>query len=165
MVLTPQLQTRVLDSGWNLPLEATLAPLMVRVSTTDPIEATIMGFKKTHIMVLQTYVTIQRLFERSVPISETRGPVGIVSIGTQIFKRGWTYYIFFLALISVNLVVMNLLPIPILDGGQLLFLLIEKIKGSPVSIHVQTVATYIGLLLLGGLMLMTLYFDIARLFN
>ncbi len=165
ITLTPEIQERLLAADWNLPIDASLSPLLIRVSAADPIAATVLGFKKTHMFVLQTYVTIQRLFERSVPISEARGPVGIVSAGTQIYKQGWTYYLFFMALISVNLVVMNMLPIPILDGGQLVFLAIEKIKGSPVSIEIQTVATYIGLGLLGCLMLTTLYFDIVRLFN
>jgi regulator of sigma E protease len=165
ITLSPELQSRLLAADWNLPIDASLVPLLVPVSAADPVSATVLGFKKTHMFVLQTYVTIQRLFERSVPISEARGPVGIVSAGTQIYKQGWTYYLFFMALISVNLVVMNMLPIPILDGGQLVFLAIEKIKGSPVSIEIQTVATYIGLGLLGCLMLTTLYFDIVRLFN
>jgi regulator of sigma E protease len=165
IVLSAALQDKLLAADWDLPIDASLVPLLVPVSASDPISATVLGFKKTHMFVLQTYVTIQRLFERSVPISEARGPVGIVDAGTKIYKQGWTYYLFFMALISVNLVVMNMLPIPILDGGQLVFLAIEKIKGSPVSIEIQTVATYIGLGLLGCLMLTTLYFDIVRLFS
>ena len=111
----------------------------------------------------QTYLTIVRLVQGRVDHRELRGIVGIADEGTRIAKQGGTYLLFFLGLLSINLAVMNFLPIPILDGGQMLFLLIEKLKGSPVSIRVQEIATYVGLALIGSLLLVTLYYDTGRL--
>ena len=70
--------------------------------------------------------------------------------------------LFFLGLISVNLAVINFLPIPIVDGGLMVFLLVEKLKGSPVSPWIQTAATVVGLAVIASIFLMTLYFDIGR---
>jgi regulator of sigma E protease len=77
-------------------------------------------------------------------------------------KAGLGSLIAFIALISVNLAIINLLPIPVLDGGHLLFFLIEAIKGSPVSIKVREVAQQIGLFLLIMLMILVFYNDITR---
>jgi regulator of sigma E protease len=70
----------------------------------------------------------------------------------------------FIALISINLAIINLLPIPVLDGGHLLFFSIEAIKGSPVSIKVREIAQQIGLFLLILLMILVFYNDISRIF-
>ena len=77
-------------------------------------------------------------------------------------KAGVGNLISFIALISINLAIINLLPIPVLDGGHLLFFLIEAIKGSPVSIKVREVAQQIGLFLLIMLMILVFYNDITR---
>jgi regulator of sigma E protease len=69
---------------------------------------------------------------------------------------------FFMVLLSVNLAVLNIMPIPILDGGHLLFLLIEKIKGSPLSIKARTIAQQAGLVLLLTLIVFVTYNDIVR---
>ena len=70
--------------------------------------------------------------------------------------------LFFLGLLSINLAIINLLPIPILDGGHLMFLAIEKIKGSPVSETAQAIAQYAGLLILLSLMIYVTWNDIER---
>jgi regulator of sigma E protease len=70
----------------------------------------------------------------------------------------------FIALISVNLAIINLLPIPVLDGGHLLFFSIEAIKGSPVSIKVREIAQQVGLFILILLMILVFYNDISRIF-
>ena len=70
---------------------------------------------------------------------------------------------FFLALISVNLAVLNFLPLPIVDGGLFLFLIYEKFRGRPPSIAFQNGAALVGIMLIGALFLMTFYFDIMRL--
>jgi regulator of sigma E protease len=79
-------------------------------------------------------------------------------------KAGVGSLIFFIALISINLAVINLLPIPVLDGGHLLFFLIEAIKGSPVSIKIREVAQQVGLFILILLMILVFYNDIHRIF-
>jgi regulator of sigma E protease len=124
-----------------------------------------MGFEETHKMVMMTYLTIDRLIRRSVGVDQLRGPVGIVHIGSKVADRGFTYLIFFLAMISVNLAVINFLPLPIVDGGLFLFLLYEKFKGRPPSIAFQNAATVVGLMIIGTLFVVTFYNDVVRLFS
>lgn len=148
---------------WMPPQDLHFDMLREPLAESNPVAAAALGFKKTYQFMAQTYLTLVRLFQQTVPVSELRGVVGIAHEGTKIAKHGWSYLCFFLGLISVNLVVMNFLPIPILDGGQMLFLIIEKLKGSPVSIRMQEIATYVGLAIILSLVLVTLYYDTARL--
>jgi regulator of sigma E protease len=76
---------------------------------------------------------------------------------------GLDHYLFFVALISLSLGILNLLPVPILDGGHLMFYIIEAVKGSPVSDKMQIIGQKIGMLLLGSLMVLAFYNDIVRL--
>ncbi len=159
---------RIAAAGWSLDLGKNQLPLkemMVRVSGDNIAEASRIGLEKTYEFVVQTYLTIVRLFQGSVGVSDLRGPVGIVDEGTRIAARGWPYMLFFLGLISVNLAVINFLPIPITDGGHILFLVVEKVKGSPVSPRIQTIATVVGLVLLGALVLTTTFHDVIRVFG
>ncbi len=154
------------NASWGFPVSLDrlpLKPLQASVTAKDPWHAAWMGVEKTHQTMMQTYQTLASLFRGTVAPSNLRGPVGIVQIGGQITTRGWSYLMFFLGLISVNLVVLNFLPIPILDGGLMLFLLIEKLKGSPLSGRVQSAATIVGLAIVGCLALTTFYFDLGRL--
>jgi regulator of sigma E protease len=139
------------------PLETTLT------AHGDPIRAVAMGFRETHKLVMLTYLTIDRLFRGTVGVEQLRGPVGIVHIGTRVANRGVTYMIFFLAMISVNLAVLNFLPLPIADGGLMVFLLYEKFRGKPPSPSFQSAATLAGLVLVGLLFAVTFYNDIMRL--
>ncbi|MDP9248888.1 MAG: RIP metalloprotease RseP [bacterium] len=91
------------------------------------------------------------------------GPVGLVGVVGDAYQFGFAYLISFAALISINLAIINLLPFPALDGGRLLFLLIEKIKGSPINVKVANTANSIGFIILILLMLLVTYHDIAKL--
>ena len=122
-----------------------------------------MGFEQTWKMAALTYLTIDRLFRGSVGVEQLHGPVGIVHLGTRVADRGMMYLVFFLAMISVNLAVLNFLPLPIVDGGLFLFLLYEKFRGRPPSAAFQNGATLAGLLLLGGVFVVTFYNDLMRL--
>lgn len=126
-------------------------------------EAATLGVIKTKHYMLQTYVTLLRLFQGTVKASHLRGPVGIAYEGTRVAKLGWTYLLFFLGLISVNLAVVNFLPIPVVDGGLMVFLILEKIKGSPVNMKVQNIATIVGLALILSIFVITLFYDLSRL--
>lgn len=147
-----------LASGFFRSLDTTL-------QASNPIAAIGMGFKHTWRMIKMTYLTIDRLFRRSVSVKELRGPVGIVHLGTGILPQGFPYFLFFLGMISVNLAVINFLPLPIVDGGLFLYLVYEKIKGKAPPIAFQNAATIIGLCMIGTLFLVTFYNDIARLFS
>lgn len=140
-----------------MPMQTTLS------AGGDPLKAIAMGFRETQKLVILTYLTIDRLFRGTVGVEQLRGPVGIVHIGTRVADRGATYMIFFLAMISVNLAVLNFLPVPIADGGLMVFLLYEKFRGRPPSASVQSAATLAGLVLVGLLFAVTFYNDIMRL--
>ena len=101
----------------------------VRSAEGDPVKALTMGVQETHKLIMMTYLTIDRLFRRTVGVEQLRGPVGIMHIGVNIVDRGFVYMLFFLGMISVNLAVINFLPLPIVDGGLFLFLIYEKLKG------------------------------------
>jgi regulator of sigma E protease len=129
----------------------------------NPIRAMAMGIGETHKMIVMTYLTIDRLFRGSVGVKQLHGPVGIIDLGSKILPRGFMYFLFFLGIISVNLAVINFLPLPIVDGGLFLFLVYEKIKGRPPSVRFQNAATVVGLCLIGTVFLVTFYNDIMRL--
>ena len=93
------------------------------------------------------------------------GPLGIVHIGGRIARMGLVSFMFFMAIISANLAVINFLPLPIVDGGLMMFLIIEKIKGSPVSLRVQVATQVVGLFLIIGLFVFVTYNDALRLWG
>lgn len=138
---------------------------LVTISGDNPWQACVLGFKKTHQYMVQTYLTLLRLIQRDVPATEMRGPVGIAHVGMQVTQQGMPRFFFLLGLISVNLAVLNFLPIPIVDGGLMLFLLYEKIKGSPPGEKLQTVSLLFGLALIASVFLFVTYNDIMRLFS
>ena len=103
------------------------------------------------------------MIQGSVDVKAASGPIGIFKMSYTVIKESSiTYYAYFLAMINVCIAVFNFLPLPILDGGHMVFLLIEKIKGSPVSMKVQEITTYVGLILIGGLFLFITYHDIVK---
>ena len=137
----------------------------VLTANGDPLKAIAMGFRQTVTMVEQVFLTIDRVSRGSVGVDQLQGPVGILHTGTQVASEGFMFMLFFLALISVNLAVVNLLPIPIADGGLFLFLLYEKFRGRPPSIAFQNAAAMAGIAFVAGLFLLTFYNDLARLFG
>jgi len=151
--------------GWSspLPLE-TFDPFMTTLSAGgNPLRALAMGFHETSKLAVLTWLTLDRLARGSVPVDQLRGPVGIVHVGTRVADRGFMYLIFFLAMISVNLAVLNFLPLPIVDGGLFLFLAYEAVRGRPPSVRFQNAATMAGLVLIGSLFVVTFYNDVMRL--
>ncbi len=109
--------------------------------------------------------TIKSLFTGEVGVSELSGPVGIFTVVDQQKEAGIENIIYLIAFLSVNVGVINLLPFPAFDGGRILFLIIEKIKGSPVSSKVENTIHQIGFYLLLLLMLYVTCNDIFRLFK
>ncbi len=114
--------------------------------------------------VVGLYTLIAQSLHGKANLSEVTGPVGMVGIVGDAYKFGFAYLLSFTALISVNLAIINLIPFPALDGGRLLFLLIEKIKGSRINPKVANMANMIGFGILILLMLLVTYHDIVKLF-
>ncbi len=141
------------------------APLKEVYKADGPVEAVQMGLKKTWSFIAQTYVTLRRLATREVSPKTLVGPVGIVTMSYQIASsQPPMYYVYFLGLISSVIAVMNLLPLPIVDGGVIVLLLIEKIKGSPISERTQATINYIGLVFIAIVFILLLWNDIMRFF-
>jgi len=134
-----------------------------RIVQGNVFESFQLGVDRSVIVVKQVFLTLRSLIRRDVSPKNLSGPVGITHLFTRVAEMGWIKLLFWMAVISVNLGVVNLLPFPILDGGHLCFLLIEKIKGSPVSFGVQEWATRVAFLLIIGLALFVTYHDVARL--
>jgi regulator of sigma E protease len=124
-----------------------------------------LGFQRTWMFIEQVALTVKGMFAKRIDTSTLGGPIAIGSGAYDVAKRGVGTLFYFLAVISVNLAVLNLLPVPVLDGGHLLFLAIEKVKGSPVSPNVQAAAQWAGLLALLALMVFVTKNDIVRLLH
>jgi regulator of sigma E protease len=124
-------------------------------------QAVIMGVQHTEKFILQVYMTLAGLVRRTVSPSNLHGIVGIAKIGYDAQEKGpvWLWYI--LALVSVNLAVANFLPLPIVDGGLFLLLIVEKIRGKPLSLKVQSAIQVVGLVLLAGLFLFVTVNDLS----
>jgi regulator of sigma E protease len=123
-------------------------------------ESLLQTYRITELMV----VIIAKLITGDISTDTLGGPIMIAQMAGDSAKAGIGSLISFIALISINLAIINLLPIPVLDGGHLLFFSIEAIKGSPVSIKVREIAQQIGLFLLILLMILVFYNDISRIF-
>ncbi len=136
---------------------------MTMTAHGNPIRAVVMGFQETKKVIVMTYLTIDRLIRGSVGVDQIRGPVGIVHIGAKVADRGVTYLLFFLGIISVNLAVINFLPIPIVDGGLFLFLIYEKLKGRPPPLAIQNAATIAGVAMIATALLVVTWNDLMRL--
>jgi regulator of sigma E protease len=127
-----------------------------------PLDAIKEGFRKTWEIIELTCRTIVKLFQRVIPIKTLGGPILIGQMTGQLAKESLAYLIPFMAVISINLGILNLLPVPILDGGLIVFLLIELVIGKPLSIKKREAAQKIGLFLLILLMAVVMYNDVVR---
>lgn len=153
--------------GWSAPfgLVEAFQPSQVVIKAGDPWHALEMGVAKTKRVLVMTYVTFARLFQGTVKVEHLKGPVGIASLGTQFAEEGFEYLLFFLALISANLAVVNFLPLPIVDGGLFLMLCYEGIARRPVPVRVQNGVTIAGLALIGTIFLVVTFHDVVGLFK
>jgi len=156
---------RVHGLSWNIrPVLATLEFAMFPYKASGPVDALMLGAAKTTRYMQMTYVTLQRLFQNTVKVEHLKGPVGIADVGSQVAERGIIHLLFFLGVISVNLAVVNFLPLPIVDGGLFLMLVYEGIVRKPVPIVVQNALTVVGLVLIGSMFLIVTFNDIKALF-
>lgn len=120
---------------------------------------------QTWMYISLTVMGFIKIIQQVVPASEIGGPILIAQIAGEQMKAGWLNLIYFMSLLSVNLGILNLLPIPVLDGGHLVFLTIEGVRRKPMDERAQIVAQQVGIGLLGSLMIFVFYNDIVRLFH
>lgn len=150
--------------AWTLGLDARF-PRQEEVVRAGSIgEALKLGTVCSFDLVKQFVVTLKRLVTGDVGAKNLGGIIRISQVSYDAAQRGTSWFWYFLALLSVNLAFVNLLPVPVLDGGHLLFLFIERIKGSPVSTRVLGYSQVVGLVFVLLLVLFVTYNDILRLF-
>lgn len=130
-----------------------------------PIDSLMNGVVKTFDTAWFSLKMMGRMLTGDVSLKNISGPVTIADYAGQSAKIGWAAYIAFLALVSVSLGILNLLPIPMLDGGHLLYYLIEMVRGKPVSERVMEWGQRAGLSVLASLMILALFNDLIRVFN
>jgi regulator of sigma E protease len=128
----------------------------------NPIVAIGMGAKQTAWWVTTLLVSVGKMFQGKIPAKDIGGPILIVQAAGQQARLGLENLLHFMAVISVNLGVLNLLPIPVLDGGHLFFFAIEAVLRRPLDIRHREIAQQVGLVLLISLMAFAFYNDIAR---
>ncbi|MEE9334715.1 MAG: RIP metalloprotease RseP [Granulosicoccaceae bacterium] len=128
----------------------------------SPLQSIGKALDRTWDMTLFTLRMIGKLFTGQASLDNISGPITIAQAAGVTASVGIDHYINFIAMISISLAVLNLLPIPMLDGGHLLYFAIEAVTGKAVSERVQIFGQQLGLLLLGGLMFLAFYNDIGR---
>ena len=128
-----------------------------------PLAAVPAAIEKTWLMSALTLRMLGRMVTGDVSVKNISGPLHIAEYAGYTARAGLVTFLSFMAIISVSLGVLNLLPVPVLDGGHLLYYLVELLKGSPVSEHTQVVGQQVGLVLLFMLMSLAFYNDISRL--
>jgi len=122
------------------------------------------SFIQTYQITALTIRGVVKLFQGRVSPKTLGGPIMIAQMAGQEAREGAINLIFFIALISINLAILNFLPIPVLDGGHLLFFFVEAVTGRPVSIKIREIAQQAGIFVLILLMIFVFYNDIARVF-
>ena len=130
---------------------------------TNPITAFGRAVYKTYDLSVLILITFGKLLQGVVPAKTIGGPLLVAQMAGEQARLGILNLLFFTALLSINLAILNLLPIPILDGGHLFFALIEAARGKPVSLKKREMAQQVGLVLLVALMIFAFYNDIFRL--
>ena len=129
-----------------------------------PGESLVKSFEKTEQLAVMTVSSMGKMLSGMIGLENLSGPITIAKVAKQSFDISWQMVLSTAALISLSLAVLNLLPIPVLDGGHIVYYLIELIRGKPLSEGVQMVGLNIGLLLLAGFMVLAIGNDISRLF-
>jgi len=140
-----------LDSAW-------------RVRQVDSFwEALQLGSNTTVQSIVKVYMSLRSMLTGRVSATKNlSGPIGIATMAYDIAGEDWRTFLLFLGMISVNLAVVNFLPIPVLDGGHMVFLIYERLRGKPSSEQIRLVATYVGLFLILSLMVFVIWLDIKR---
>ncbi|NCF34362.1 MAG: RIP metalloprotease RseP, partial [Proteobacteria bacterium] len=131
----------------------------------EPLQAMWMGWTETFDKTAMTLSMLKKMLVGLLSVQNLVGPVGIAQIAGDTAKTSWQMFFGVMALMSISLGVLNLLPVPLLDGGQIVLVSIEAIKGSPVSDRLQQGAVQLGLLLVGIMFVLVTFNDLTRLFG
>ena len=143
----------------------TWPPGLVQTHRLGPVDALVGGVSKTWEMSALTVQMLWRIVTGQVSAKNISGPLSIAEFAGISAYLGVTAFLAFLAIISVSLGVLNLMPVPLLDGGQVVYQLVEAVKGTPLSERAQLFGQQVGIALLVVLMSLAFYNDISRHFN
>ena len=160
---TPSAEQLAAAGGNRLEPVATLQALERPRQADNVGQALWWGVTETKDMVIKFYLTLRQIFRGGLSPRNLQGPVGILHTGTILSGKGTDWMIWFLAVISANLAVVNFLPLPILDGGHMAFLLWEGATGKKPSEKVHVITQFAGLALIAALFLFVTFNDIIRL--
>ena len=138
---------------------------MQSVERHGPLGAIVPALRETWQKSALTVRFLWRMVTGDVSTKNISGPINIAQYAGLTATEGFNYYLGFLALVSISLAVLNLLPVPVLDGGQVVFQLIEMVKGGPLSMQAQVLGQKLGIAMLVALMGFAFYNDITRLFG
>jgi regulator of sigma E protease len=153
------------EDDWSFSSRGLRFLLLRRELPPQPIASALRrGLDDTVENILNIYATLRSLATRRVSPSSMGGVITISRVAFDMAQMGLTYLIHFLGMLSINLAVLNFLPIPPLDGGQMVFLIAEKVRGRPLPESALVAGTYLGLFLVLGLMIFVTFQDIFRLF-
>jgi regulator of sigma E protease len=130
-----------------------------------PLQSLSAAAERTWMSTVFTVEMLGRMLTGDVSIKNISGPINIAQIAGESAERGWRYFVGILAVISISLGVLNLLPVPVLDGGQIVYQVIEAVKGAPLTERAQIIGQQVGILALLLLMSFAFYNDIARIFG
>jgi len=138
-------------------------PQMVTIRKSNPIEAVVWGAQETFSKMLVSYATLRALIRRTVSTDTLAGPVGIAMIAVKVGRhQPLIDFVYFMAFISAIVAVFNFLPLPVVDGGHAVFLIIEKLRGKPLPAKVMNIIQFVGLGLLLLVFVLLTWQDIAR---
>ena len=145
------------------PGEVSWPPEMLREVRFGPLDGAVEGLRRTWNMTLLTFDSVRKMLVGELSVKNLSGPITIAKVAGASAQSGVGDFLYFLSLLSISLGVLNLLPIPVLDGGHLLFYMIEWVRGRPLSERIQGWGMQIGISLVLGVMLLALVNDLGRL--
>jgi len=163
MTVTPQAEPdknifgEVIGNAYRIGIERGFEQVSV-----GPFEAVISGAKQTVWWIGTLIMSVVKILQGKISTQDIGGPILIVQAAGQQAQIGLESLLLFMAVISINLGILNLLPIPILDGGHLLFFLVEGVMRRPLDVRHREIAQQVGLVILIGLMAFAFYNDILR---
>ncbi len=165
LTVTPRLREvkNIFGETVKMPMIGIMAAGKARFEKTNPAKALFDGLVMVFAMIKLTLVSIIKLIERVLPLSTLGGPIFIAKLAGEQAQAGLWPLMSFMAVLSVNLGVLNLLPIPMLDGGHLVLFAIEAVRGKPLPEKTKELVMKVGLAILVVLMIVVFYNDILRL--
>ena len=162
--VTPEI--KAIKNIWGDEIEVPLIGIGMSAKTfierVGPLRAAWAGIDQTYELMRIMWLSIVKVIERKVSVKTVGGPIFIAQMAGQQAREGVVNLLFFMALISANLAIINLFPIPVLDGGHLFFFFMEVILRRPVNLRTREIAQQVGLFILVALIIFIIYNDIAR---